>query len=62
MEDKKWLIIGIIIISALFILKIGMLNIFMIIWIFGTLFMPYIIGIINSNFVYMTLVYKRMFL
>lgn len=48
MEDKKWLIIGIIIISALFILKIGMLNIFMIIWIFGTLFMPYIIGIIIS--------------
>ena len=48
MEAKKWLIIGIIIISVLFILKIGMLNIFMIIWIFGTLFMPYIIGIIIS--------------
>ena len=48
MEAKKWLIIGIIIISVLFILKIGMLNILMIIWIFGTLFMPYIIGIIIS--------------
>ena len=44
MEAKKWLIIGIIIISALLILKIGMLNILMIIWILGTLFMPYIMG------------------
>ena len=51
MEDKKWLIIGIIIISILFILKIGnkiMLNILLFIWIFGTLFMPYIIGIAIS--------------
>ena len=46
MEDKKWLIIGIIILGVLFILKIGMLNILMIIWIFGMLFMPYIIGYI----------------
>ena len=51
MEDKKWLIIGIIIISILFILKINnmlMLNILLFIWIFGTLFMPYIIGIAIS--------------
>ena len=51
MEDKKWLIIGIIIISVLFILKIGnkiVLNILLFIWIFGTLFMPYIIGIAIS--------------
>lgn len=51
MKDKKWLIIGIIIISALFILKFGkefMLNILLSIWIFGTLFMPYIIGIAIS--------------
>ena len=51
MKDKKWLIIGIIIISLIFILKIGnkiMLNILLFIWIFGTLFMPYIIGIVIS--------------
>lgn len=51
MEDKKWLIIGIIIISLLFIFKIGnkfMLDILLFIWIFGTLFMPYIIGIAIS--------------
>ena len=51
MEDKKWLIIGIIIICAFFILKFGntiMLNILLFIWIFGTLFMPYIIGIAIS--------------
>ena len=51
MEDKKWLIIGIIIISVLFILKIGnkiMLGILLSIWIFGKLFMPYIIGIAIS--------------
>ena len=37
MEDKKWLIIGIIIISVLFILKVSdtlMLNILVFIWIF----------------------------
>lgn len=48
MKNKKWLIIGIIIISILFILKIGskfMLDILLFIWIFGTLFLPYIIGI-----------------
>lgn len=51
MENKKWLIIGIIIISVLFIFKIGnkiMLDILLVIWIFGTLFMPYIIGIVIS--------------
>ncbi len=51
MEDKKWLIIGIIIISVLFILKIGnkiMLGILLSIWILGKLFMPYIIGIAIS--------------
>lgn len=51
MEDKKWLIIGIIIICAFFILKFGntiMLNILLFIWIFGTLFLPYIIGIVIS--------------
>ena len=51
MEDKKWLIIGIIIISVLCILKINdtlMLNILVFIWIFGTLFIPYIIGIAIS--------------
>lgn len=51
MEDKRWLIIGIIIISVLFMLKIGnkiMLGILLSIWIFGKLFMPYIIGIVIS--------------
>ena len=51
MKNKKWLIIGIIIISVLFILKIAnefMLDILLFIWIFGTLFMPYIIGIVIS--------------
>ena len=51
MENKKWLIIGIIIISILFIFKIGnvaILDILFFIWIFGTLFMPYIIGIVIS--------------
>ena len=51
MENKKWLIIAIIIISVLFILKIGnkiALGILLFIWIFGTLFMPYIIGIAIS--------------
>ena len=51
MKNKKWLVIGIIIISVLFMLKIGnkiMLDILLFIWIFGTLFMPYIIGIIIS--------------
>ncbi len=51
MEDKKWLIIGIIIVSILFILKIGneiMLNILALILIFGIAFMPYIIGIAIS--------------
>ena len=51
MEDKKWWIIGIIIISILFIFKIGnkiMLDILLFIWIFGTLFTPYIIGIAIS--------------
>ena len=51
MKDKQWLIIGIIIISVLFILKIGnifLLDILLFIWIFGTLFMPYIIGIVIS--------------
>lgn len=47
MENKKWLIIGIIIIvSVLFIFN--MLNILLSIWIFGTLFLPYIIGITIS--------------
>ncbi len=51
MENKKWLIIGFIIISVLFIFKIGnitILDILLSIWIFGTLFMPYIIGIVIS--------------
>ncbi len=51
MENKKWLIIVIIIISVLFILKIGnimLIDILLFIWIFGTLFMPYIIGIVIS--------------
>lgn len=51
MKNKKWLVIGIIIISVLFMLKIGnkiMLDILLFIWIFGTLFMPYIIGIAIS--------------
>ncbi len=51
MENKKWLIIGFIIISVLFIFKIGnitILDILLFIWIFGTLFMPYIIGIVIS--------------
>ena len=51
MKDKKWLIIGIIVISVLFILKIGnkiILNMLLFICIFGTLFMPYIIGIAIS--------------
>ena len=50
-KNKKWLIIGIIIISVLFIFKIEnkiMLNILLYIWIFGTLFLPYIIGIAIS--------------
>ena len=46
MENRKWLIIGIIIVSVLFIFN--MLNILLSIWIFGTLFMPYIIGIAIS--------------
>ncbi len=46
MENKKWLIIGIIIVSVLFIFN--MLNILLSIWIFGTLFLPYIIGITIS--------------
>ena len=51
MENKKWLIIGFIIISILFIFKIGnvvILDILFFIWIFGTLFLPYIIGIVIS--------------
>lgn len=51
MKDKNWLIIAIIIISVLFILKIGnvsILSILLFIWIFGTLFLPYIIGIVIS--------------
>lgn len=51
MENKKWLIIGIIIISALIFIKFGneiILEILIFIWIFGTLFMPYIIGIVIS--------------
>ena len=51
MKNKKWLIIGIVIISVLFIFKIEnkiMLNILLYIWIFGTLFLPYIIGIAIS--------------
>ena len=51
MKDKKWLIIGIIIISVLCILKFNtalMLKILLFIWIFGTLFFPYIIGIVIS--------------
>lgn len=54
MEDKKCLIIGIIIISVLFILRIGnifLLDILLFIWIFGTLFMPYIIGIVISGII-----------
>ena len=54
MENKKWLIIGIIIISVLFILRIGnifLLDILLFIWIFGTLFMPYIIGIVISGII-----------
>ncbi len=46
MENRKWLIIGIIIVSVLFIFN--MLNILLSIWIFGTLFLPYIIGIAIS--------------
>ena len=51
MKNKKWLVIGIIIISVLFMLKIGnkiMLDILLFIWIFGTLFMPYIVEITIS--------------
>lgn len=54
MKDKKWLIIGIIIIGILFFLKFGneimlsILDILMCILLFGTLFMPYIIGIVIS--------------
>ena len=51
MENKKWLIIVIIIISILFLFRIGnvfLLNILLFIWIFGTLFFPYILGIVIS--------------
>lgn len=51
MKDKKWWIIGSIIILVLFILKFKsriMLDIVLFIWIFGTLFFPYIIGIAIS--------------
>lgn len=51
MKNKKWFIIGIIIIGILVILKINIQLIpssLIFIWIFGTLFMPYIIGIAIS--------------
>ena len=54
MKDKKWLIIGIIIIGILFFLKFGneimlsILDILIYILILGALFMPYIIGIVIS--------------
>lgn len=51
MKNKKWLIIVIIIISILFLFRIGnvfLLNILLFIWIFGTLFFPYILGIVIS--------------
>ena len=54
MKDKKWLIIEIIIISVLCIFKFNtvlMLKILLFIWIFGTLFFPYIIGIVISTII-----------
>lgn len=51
MKDKKWLIIGIIIIGILVILKMNIQlipNSLIFIWVFGTLFLPYIIGIAIS--------------